>query len=54
MRQLADTSERRLAYRLETALNIVSPLVVLTLAAAVSFFVVGCFLPLVKLIQSLA
>jgi general secretion pathway protein F len=54
MRQLADARERRLAYRLEAALNIVSPLVVLALGAVVFFFVVGCFLPLVYLIQSLA
>ncbi len=52
LRQLGDASDRRLLYRLQAALNVISPLIILALAAVVFVFVVCCFIPLVALIQS--
>jgi type IV pilus assembly protein PilC len=52
--ELADGRRRRLAYRLQTLLQCVFPLVILGFGLAVMAFVVAFFLPLIALIQSLA
>jgi type II secretory pathway component PulF len=51
--ELADGHRRRLAYRLQTLLQCVFPLVILGFGLAVMAFVVAFFLPLIALIQKL-
>jgi type II secretory pathway component PulF len=51
--ELADGRRRRLAYRLQTLLQCVFPLVILGYGLAVMAFVVAFFLPLIALIRSL-
>jgi type II secretory pathway component PulF len=51
--EIADGRRRRLAYRLQTLLQCVFPLVILGYGLAVMAFVVAFFLPLIALIQSL-
>jgi type II secretory pathway component PulF len=51
--EIADGRRRRLAYRLQTLLQAVFPLVILGYGLAVMAFVVAFFLPLIALIQSL-
>jgi type IV pilus assembly protein PilC len=51
--ELADGRRRRLAYRLQTLLQCLFPLVILSYGVAVMVFVVAFFLPLVALINSL-
>ena len=54
LREAADGSDRRLIYRMEAMLNVVSPIVMLAWGAIIFLFAVACFLPLVKLIFALA
>jgi len=54
MRLVADSGERRLAYRLRAFLQIVAPLLLLILGAMVCFFITALFLPLISLIMKLA
>ncbi|MCE9546157.1 MAG: type II secretion system F family protein [Planctomycetia bacterium] len=53
MREMADGSLRRLAVRLQTASNLLFPLVLLAIGLVVALYVVGMFLPLPALIWSL-
>jgi protein transport protein HofC len=54
LREMAQSNERRLVYRLEVLIQLLSPLVVLGVGALVALFVVGYFLPLAKLIEDLS
>jgi protein transport protein HofC len=54
LREAAESSERRLAYRFQFWLLWISPLLVLTLGAIVFMVAVAYFVPLVMLIQRLA
>lgn len=54
MRLVADSGERRLAYRLRTYVQVVAPAVLLILGAMVGFFVIALFLPLISLVTVLA
>ena len=51
---MADSNERRLAYRLSAIAQIGVPILVLFFAVGVALLAVGMFLPLVTLIESLA
>jgi type II secretory pathway component PulF len=51
--ELADSSRRRLTYRLHALVQVLFPLAIGLVGLTVMFFVVGLFLPLVALIQSL-
>jgi type II secretory pathway component PulF len=53
LEEMADSSVRRLIYRWQLVLNIAFPAVLLSFGLLVAFFVIGFFLPLVSLIQSL-
>jgi len=53
-RQIAARREKRAAYRLATALQVVYPIVILVLGSFIGFFVISLFIPLVKLIEGLA
>jgi type II secretory pathway component PulF len=52
--EMADSVERRLAYRLRAISQVVFPLAVLAMGAVVMVFVVGYFLPLVSLVSNMA
>jgi type II secretory pathway component PulF len=52
--ELAETSERRLAIRLQALIQLLFPLVVITLGFVVFLFAMAYFAPLVKLITELA
>jgi protein transport protein HofC len=52
--ELAETSERRLAIRLQALIQVLFPLVVMTLGFVVFLFAMAYFAPLVKLITELA
>jgi type II secretory pathway component PulF len=52
--EAASNSERRLNYRLNAIGQVLLPLLILAAGTAVMMFVVGCFLPLVQLINDLA
>jgi type II secretory pathway component PulF len=54
LNEAADGNDRRLIYRLEAALNVVSPLVMLAWGAVIFLFALACFLPLAKLIFALS
>jgi protein transport protein HofC len=54
LEEMAESAIRRQVYRLQAALQILFPLVLLALGMVISFFVVGLFLPLVSLIQGLS
>jgi len=54
LRQLAGSHRRRFAYRAQTLAQVIFPPVVILAGIVVSVFVIGCFMPLVRLIQSLA
>jgi type II secretory pathway component PulF len=54
LEEMAASSLRRQAYRLQIALQLLFPAALLALAACVFLFVCGLFLPLVVLIQALA
>jgi type II secretory pathway component PulF len=53
-RRVADRREKRAAYRLATALQVVYPIVILVLGLFIGFFVISLFIPLVKLIVGLS
>jgi len=53
LEEMADSSLRRLAYRLRLVIGIVFPLVLVAFGAVVALFVIGLFVPLVSMIQSL-
>jgi type II secretory pathway component PulF len=52
--ELAATRERHLAYRLQVAMQIVHPCLVITVGCVVGFIVVGFFMPTVKLLNDLS
>ncbi|MHB1036498.1 MAG: type II secretion system F family protein [Pirellulales bacterium] len=54
MREMAESSQRRLAYRLNALGQLMFPLALLAFGGLVFVIVVGYFLPLVTVIQSLA
>ena len=54
MRELAETGERRLAYRFQAVIQTLFPLVVVGLGLVVFFLAVAFFAPLVELIRRLA
>ncbi len=53
LREMSEVGMRRLVYRAKTILNIASPLCLLIVAIPVAWLAVGCFIPLVSLIQNL-
>ncbi len=55
LRELADSNERQMVYRLDTALNVIAPIILLGWGAVILVLIaVGFFMPLVKLILSLS
>jgi type II secretory pathway component PulF len=54
LREMAASNRRRLVYRVQAWLQIFFPVVVLVYGTVIGFFVVGCFAPLVALIQRLS
>ncbi len=54
LREMADSSRRRLAYRLYAILQLTFPVVVLVCGVLVMFIVVSLFLPLIELIERLS
>ncbi len=52
--ELAETSERRLAIKIQALIQFLFPLVVLTLGFIVFLFAMAYFAPLVKLITELS
>jgi type II secretory pathway component PulF len=54
LRELADSNERRLVYRLETSLNVFGPLVLLGWGVMILMISLAFFLPVVKIILALA
>jgi type IV pilus assembly protein PilC len=54
LEEMADRALRREIYRVQVLLQVLFPIVLLAVAALVFLFVVGLFLPLVTLIESLA
>ena len=54
MREMAESGERRLSYRLQALVQIVFPITVLCIGALVFFILTGLFMPLVKLITELS
>ena len=54
MRELAETGERRLAFRFQAVIQTLFPLVVVGFGLVVFFLAVAFFAPLVDLIRSLA
>jgi type IV pilus assembly protein PilC len=51
--EMANSSSRRLVYRARLLLNVVFPFVLLMFGGFVAFFVIGFFIPLVRLIEGL-
>lgn len=54
LREMADSSRRRLNYRLNSLVQVVFPLAILALGLLVMVYVVGYFMPLIKLIEGLS
>ncbi len=54
LEEMADSSIRRLAYRLRLALNVLFPAVLFAFGMLIAFVVVSLFMPLVSLIQGLS
>ena len=54
LREMAESNERRLIYRLEAWVQLLSVATILLFGFTVSFIVVACFIPLVKLVESLS
>ena len=52
--EMADSVRRRLAYRVQAAVQLLFPPIVILMGLAVTFIVVALFLPLIALIQRLA
>jgi protein transport protein HofC len=53
LRALADSSERRYGYRLQSLGQVLVPLVVALFGVLVALIALACYLPLIKLIESL-
>ncbi|MBX7073496.1 MAG: type II secretion system F family protein [Pirellulales bacterium] len=53
LRALADSSERRMGYRLQSLGQVLVPLVVVLFGVLVAIIALACYLPLIKLIESL-
>ena len=53
LQEMANSNVRRLMYRLEALTRILFPLLIILLGAFVALFVIGFFLPLVRLIEAL-
>lgn len=53
LREMSEVGMRRLVYRAKTLLNIASPVCLLIVAIPVAWLAIGCFIPLVSLIQNL-
>ena len=53
LREMADSSRRRLNYRLNSLVQLLFPLAILALGLLVMIYVVGYFVPLISLIQNL-
>jgi len=53
LRELAEVGTRRLVYRAKTFMNFASPVCLLLVSFPIAVFVIGCFIPLVSLIQNL-
>jgi type II secretory pathway component PulF len=53
LEEMAESTVRRMAYRLRLLLNVAFPLVLVLFGIAIAFYVVGLFMPLVSLIQGL-
>ncbi len=53
LREMAEVSTNRLIYRAKTLLCIATPICLLLMAMPVALLTVGCFIPLVKLIENL-
>jgi type II secretory pathway component PulF len=54
MRELADTAERRLAFRFQGVIQTLFPLVVISIGAFVFLLAFAFFSPLIELIRRLA
>ncbi len=54
LRELAETTERRLSLRIRTAIQTLFPMVIVLLGGLVGILALGYFLPLVKLIGKLS
>ena len=54
LHEMADSNRRRFAYRLQAVVQILSPIVIVGVGLTIGFFVIACFLPLVKLIEVLS
>ncbi len=54
LEEMADSALRRQLYRLQVAMQVLYPVLILLIGMLVAFFVVGLFLPLVSLIQGLS
>jgi type II secretory pathway component PulF len=54
LEEMADSALRRQIYRVQAALQVVFPLVLLAIGGVVGMFVVGLFVPLISLIQGMA
>ena len=54
MRELSETSERRLVFRFQAVLQTIFPLVVVSIGVGVFFLAVAFFAPLTELIRRLA
>jgi hypothetical protein len=54
MRELSETSERRLVFRFQAVLQTIFPLVVVSIGAGVFFLAIAFFAPLTELIRRLA
>lgn len=53
IREMAEVSMRRMTYRAKTFLSIASPICLLIVAIPIAWLAIGCFIPLVSLIQNL-
>jgi protein transport protein HofC len=53
LQEMADSNRRRLAYRIQAAVQVLVPAVVVVFGLVVAFIVVALFLPLIALIQKL-
>ncbi len=53
LREMAEVSSNRLIYRAKALLSIATPFCMVLMAMPVAVLTVGCFIPLVKLIENL-
>jgi type II secretory pathway component PulF len=54
LRTIAARQEKRAVYRLAAAVQVLYPLLIVSLGAVVAFFVIALFIPLVKLVEGLS